>query len=123
MRAKEFLNERKGKISTRHRESTKGLHVFSKSLVQFDRLYDLNRVMMAAASTDGTFVPQMDDESWVGKNLSAHAYSKADHDKLQKAFIAAGVDSIDLNNGNHESHEIESTYKQSPIKPFKGYKK
>lgn len=123
MRAKEFLNERKGKLSDRHRESTRGLHVFSKSLVQFDRLYDLNRVMMAAASTDGTFVPKMDDESWVGKNNSAHAYSKADAAKLEKAFKAAGVDHIDLNNGDHESREVEGTNIQSPLKPFKGYKK
>jgi hypothetical protein len=122
MRASEFVVEQKGKVSKRHRDSSKGLHVFSKSLVQFDRLYDLNRVMMAAATTDGTFVPKMDDESWVGKNLSAHAYSKADHDKLHKAYQAAGMDHVDLNNGDIESKEVESTYKISPIKPFKGFK-
>ncbi|NDB83703.1 MAG: hypothetical protein EB127_13410, partial [Alphaproteobacteria bacterium] len=49
MRAKEFVLERKGTISHRNSHASKGLHVFSKSLVQFDRLYDLNRVMMAAA--------------------------------------------------------------------------
>lgn len=123
MRAKEFVLERKGTISHRNSHASKGLHVFSKNLVQFDRLYDLNRVMMAAASTDGTFVPDMDDESWVGKNLSAHAYSKADHAKLSKAYKAAGMEVKDLNNGDSESKELKSTYTISPIKAFKGYKK
>ena len=59
MRAKEFIVEKKvGDISKRHQQSTRGLHVFANS--NFDRTYDLNRVMMAVATTDGTFVPDME---------------------------------------------------------------
>lgn len=122
MRAKEFVTEQKiGKLSKRHQQSTKGLHVFANS--NFDRTYDLNRVMMAVAATDGTFIPDMDGESWAGKFNTAHAYSDIEADMLKQAYKAAGVKYKDLNDGDHDSKELDSTNKQSPIKPFKGYKK
>ena len=122
MRAKEFIKEQKvGKLSQRHQQSTKGLHVFANS--NFDRTYDLNRVMMAVASTDGTFVPDMDGESWAGKFNTAHAYTEVESDMLKQAYKAAGIKYKDLNNGDDESKELDSTNAKSPIKPFKGYKK
>lgn len=122
MRAKEFVTEQKiGKLSKRQQQSTKGLHVFANS--NFDRTYDLNRVMMAVAATDGTFIPDMDGESWAGKFNTAHAYSDIEADMLKQAYKAAGVKYKDLNDGDHDSKELDSTNKQSPIKPFKGYKK
>lgn len=122
MRAKEFIREQKiGKLSKRQQQSTKGLHVFANST--FDRTYDLNRVMMAVATTDGTFVPDMDGESWAGKFNTAHAYTDTEADMLKQAYKAAGVKFKDLNNGDHDSKELDSTNIKSPIKPFKGYKK
>lgn len=121
MRAKEFIVEKKvGDISKRHQQSTRGLHVFANS--NFDRTYDLNRVMMAVATTDGTFVPDMDQESWAGKFNTSHAYTETEADMLKQAYKAAGVKFKDLNNGDHDSLELDSTNTQSPIKPFKGYK-
>ena len=121
MRAKEFIVEKKvGKISKRHQQSTRGLHVFANS--NYDRTYDLNRVMMAVATTDGTFVPDMDQESWAGKFNTSHSYTETEADMLKQAYKAAGVKFKDLNNGDHDSEELESTNTQSPIKPFKGYK-
>jgi hypothetical protein len=122
MRAKEFIAEKKeGKISKRHQESTNGLHVFANS--NFDRTYDLNRVMMAVATTDGTFVPDMDGESWAGKYNTAHAYTETEADMLKQAYKAAGIKYKDLNSGDNKSRELDSTNAKSPIKPFKGYKK
>ena len=122
MRAKEFITEKKvGKLSKRQQHPTRGLHVFANS--NFDRIYDLNRVMMAVATTDGTFVPEMDQESWAGKFNTAHAYTESEADMLKQAYKAAGVDYKDLNNGDNESQELDSTNIKSPIKPFKGYKK
>lgn len=122
MRAKEFIKEEKmGKLSKRQQQSTRGLHVFANS--NFDRTYDLNRVMMAVATTDGTFLPDMDRESWAGKFNTAHAYTDIEAEMLKQAYKAAGVEFKDLNNGDHDSKELNSTHVQSPIKPFKGYKK
>jgi hypothetical protein len=122
MRAKEFINENKtGKLSKRQQESTRGLHVFADT--NYDRTYDLNRVMMAAACTDGTFVPEMDQESWAGKFNTAHAYTKEEEDMLKQAYKAAGIRFKDLNKGDIKSKELESANTQSPVTPFKGYKK
>lgn len=122
MRAVEFISEnRKGKISKRQQQSTRGLNLFADT--EFDRTYDLNRVMMAVASSDGVNPIDIDQESWSGKNNTAHPYTKIEQDMLKMAYKAAGIKYKDLNNGNMNSEELQSTYKQSPVKPFKGYKK
>lgn len=122
MRAKEFIAENiPGKLSKRQQQSTRGLHVFADT--NYDRAYDLNRVMMAAASTDGTFVPEIDQESWAGKFNTAHAYTKEEENMLKQAYKAAGIHFKDLNNGDLKSKELDSTNISSPLKPFKGYKK
>lgn len=126
MRASEFINEsQQGKISNRQQQSTRGLHVFSKKMDTYDRLYDLNRLMMAVASSDGVNPIKMDvdAESWVGKHNTAHPYTKEEQDMLNMAYKAAGLAHKDLNSGDLDSKELSSTNTQSIVKPFKGYKK
>ena len=126
MRAHEFLTEEShgthaGKVSKRQQQATVGLNVFAIS--QYDRTYDLNRVMMAVASTDGKIIPDMEQESWVGKQNTAHPYTKVEQDMLKIAYKAAGIPFEDLNKGDLDSEELDSANIESPIKPFKGYKK
>ena len=122
MRAHEFITESgKGKVSSRQQQSTVGLNLFAAT--QYDRVYDLNRVMMAVASTDGTSIPDLNRESWVGKNNTAHPYTDVEQDMLKIAYKTAGIPFKDLNKGDLDSKELDSTQDQSPIKPFKGYKK
>jgi hypothetical protein len=124
MRASEFINEsQQGKISNRQQQSTRGLHVFSKKIDSYDRLYDLNRLMMAVASSDGVNPIKIDAESWVGKHNTAHPYTKEEQAMLNMAFKAAGLAHKDLNSGDLDSKELSSTNTQSIVKPFKGYKK
>jgi hypothetical protein len=121
MRAKEFIIERKvGKITKRQQQSTIGLNTFASG---YDRIYDLNRVMMAVASTDGTIIPDLSSASWAGKNNTAHPYTQAEQDMLRIAYKTAGVDYKDLNHGDIKSRELDSINTQSTVKPFKGYKK
>ena len=121
MRAREFIAEQFAKPSKRIQNPTRGLNLFTDS--NYDRIYMLNRVMMGAASTDGTYEPEFEDESYVAKHNTAHPYTKAEQNKLIMAYKAAGVKYKDLNNGDLESRELDSTYTVSPIKPFKGYEK
>lgn len=122
MRAHEFITEGdKGKVSARQQQATVGLNIFAAT--QYDRTYDLNRVMMAVASTDGTSIPDLNRESWVGKNNTAHPYTEVEQDMLKIAYKAAGIPFQDLNKGDLDSEELDSTQDQSPIKPFRGYKK
>jgi hypothetical protein len=121
MRAHEFLIEKHiGKIGQRRSQATVGLNKFRDADLA-DRAYELNRVMMAAAATDGTFVPDIDNESWAGRYNLAMPYTDVEQSMLKKAFKAVGSDHEDLNRGDLKSKELESTNKRSPVTGFKGY--
>jgi hypothetical protein len=122
VRAWEFLAESDGNatISKRNQSGTRGLNTFSDS-ERWNTDYTLNRVMMAAACTDGTFVPDIDKKSWFGKGKTAHPYTEQEQDMLKMAYKAAGADWSDLNSGDMDSEEVTSTNTVSPIKGFKGY--
>jgi hypothetical protein len=122
VRAREFIAEADGnaRISKRNQSGTRGLNTFSDS-ERWNTDYTLNRVMMAAACTDGTFVPDIDKKSWFGKGKTAHPYTEQEQDMLKMAYKAAGADWSDLNSGDMDSEEVPGTNTVSPIKGFKGY--
>lgn len=121
MRAGEFIAETTvGKISRRNQNATVGLHKFRDEDTA-DRLYELNRIMMAAACTDGTFVPTIDHESWAGRYDIAAPYTQEEHDMLMMAYKATGSDFKDLNKGNLTSQEHPAVNTTSPMQAFKGY--
>lgn len=121
MRAKEFVFERINKPSKRQHYASVGLHTFTDT--NYDRGYDLNRVMMAVASTDGKTRPKLDGESWAAKQNTAHPYTEVEQNMLRIAFDVAEIPYTDINRGDLKSQELPNTNKTSPIKPFKGYKK
>jgi hypothetical protein len=121
MRASEFIVEDKvGKVGHRRQQATVGLNKFKDDKFA-DRVYELNRVMMAVAATDGSFVPDIDQESWAGRYNIATPYTEQEQEMLEKAFKAIGSDYEDLNHGDYQSREVESTNKTSPVQGFKGY--
>ncbi len=124
MRAKEFVSEskKKTKLRNRHRYPTRGLHKFRDESLA-DRIYELNRIMMAAAATDGTFLPNMDHESWAGRYDIAAPYTKEEHNMLKMAYAVNGTEFQDLNDGDLRSQELPDTNTQSIVKPFQGFKK
>jgi len=122
MRANEFIAEDTvGKISKRNQNATVGLNKFRDP--QFaDRVYELNRIMMAVASTDGTNVPELDSESWSGRSNVAAPYTPEEQAMLKKAYQAVGSSHEDLNQGDLKSQEHPAVNTSSPVKAFKGYK-
>lgn len=123
MRADEFITEEKvGKMGKRKQQPTRGVHKFRDENLA-DRVYELNRIMMAVASTDGSFVPELDGESWAGRYNIAAPYTQHEQDMLMKAYQAVGSEFKDMNHGDLRSMELDSTNKQSVAKPFKGYPK
>lgn len=124
MRAREFVTEAgeyKGKIHKRQHASTRGLNIFTDS--NFDRTYLLNRIMMAAACSDGKNPIKMSPESWSAKFNTAHPYSELEQEMLRHAYKLVGAKHKDLNDGDLRSMELDLVNKKSPVKPFKGYKK
>ena len=121
MRAAEFiLEDRVGKVGDRRQQATVGLTKF-RHPDRADRVYELNRVMMAVAATDGTFVPDIDQESWAGRHNIATPYTHEEQEMLEKAFKAVGSDFEDLNHGDYLSQEVDAVNKTSPVQGFKGY--
>ena len=121
MRAQEFITERDGKIGKRRQAATVGLTIFSDG-ERTNSDYALNRVMMAAAMADGSdTVLDIDAKSWIGKSRGAYPYTKEEHKMLLQAFKATGAEYTDLNSGDMDSEELESTNKQSPVIAFQGY--
>ena len=115
-----MTEDKVGKISKRNSYATVGLHTF-KDVAGYDRVYELNRVMMAVASTDGTFVPDVDAESWVGRHNVAAPYTQEEHNMLAKAYQAIGSEFHDLNHGDINSDEHPAVNTTSPMQGFKGY--
>jgi hypothetical protein len=115
MRAREFISETKSaKISKRNSQSTRGLNKF-RDPDGYDRTYDLNRVMMAAACTDGDSEPWIDQESWAGKYNTAHPYTEVEQRMLKKAYAAAGIEYDDLNGVDLNSRELDSVNTKSAV--------
>jgi hypothetical protein len=115
MKIYEIISEAKeAKLTKRQSQSSKGIHTFgdaekaNSDYVQF-------RVGMAAASTDGKTMPDIDPKSWIGKKKAAFPYTKEEADILKMAYKAAGASYTDLNHGDLESKELDSTYKTSPV--------
>jgi len=120
MRAHEFIAEDHARPTPRQKQSSRGLNTFWDK-TRTDSDYTLNRVKMAAAATDGTFVPDIDDHSWSGNDRTAHPYTQQEQDMLKKAYQAVGAAYKDLNRGDLRSMELETTNKVSPVVAFKGY--
>ena len=122
MKIKDIIVEDKvGKIPPRLQQATVGLDKFRDQ--QFaDRVYELNRVMMAVAAADGIspLSPEVDAESWAGRNNLAFPYTEEEQKMLKAAFGVVGSHYEDLNDGDYKSKELDSTYKTSPVpKPKK----
>ena len=115
MRANEFITERTtGKMSKRQQNPTRGLHTFSDA-EHANSDYTFNRVGLAAAMCDGKNKPDMDYVSWIGKKKLTAPYTKIEADILKQAYKMAGADHKDINNGDMNSKELESTNTVSPV--------
>lgn len=113
MRIKEVITE-DSEIKPRLQQATVGLNKFRDNEFS-DRIYELNRVMMAAAMADGVSPIEIDHESWAGRNNIAAPYTKQEQKMLVQAFNAVGSHFTDLNQGDLRSSELKSTNKNSPV--------
>ena len=124
MRAKEFIIEDNGpgKLTKRQRYATRGAHKF-QDVDGRDRVYELNRVMMALAQANGESGERidLDSESWVGTSNLAFPYTEVEANMLKAAYKAVGSEWEDLNSGDMKSVELPTVNTESPIEGFKGY--
>ncbi len=115
MRATEFITEAtQKKITKRQSQSTRGLNTFSDG-EHWSSDYVQYRLGMAVACTDGYIDPDMAAKSWIGKSKSTHPYTEEEQEMLKKAYKAVGASYEDLNHGDMESRELDTTNKVSIV--------
>jgi hypothetical protein len=116
MKISEIIAEgREGKHPENAKDSHTGEWRF-RDVGGYDRTYNLNRVMMAAAMADGSSKKpvDMDQASFVEKFNLARPYSEPEHNMMQQAF--ATVDSDYKHTGPvHKSKETSDTHIHSPM--------
>lgn len=120
MRAEEFITEaRRGKMNKVAKNATPGMTTF-RDPDGVDRTYALNRVMMAAAMSDGSGKPvDMDTASWADKNNLATPYTDVEDRMMDAAYKAVGVKRNKV--AGRKSQEADDVHTTSPTKGFKGY--
>jgi hypothetical protein len=115
MRIKELLTEvSTGKMSKRQNQSTRGVNAYYDA-EKANSDYVSYRLGMAVASTDGTNAPNIDGKSWIGKKKAAFPYTQQEQDMLNLAYKAVGAKVINLNHGDMESSELDTTNCVSPV--------
>ena len=116
MRAKEFIAERKeGKLTKRQQQPSRGIHRYGDSeKVSGD--YTAWKMGQAVAMADGSSKAlDIDAKSWVGKRKTAHPYTQEEANMLKQAYKAVGANWEDLNHGDMDSCELDTTNKYGPV--------
>jgi len=128
MRAKEFISEAsfsmkpKAKMRHDHASVQKGTHL-ARDIGGYDRIYHMNRIMMAAACADGKGtgkIPGVDASSWYEKYNTIHPYTEEEHNMVRQAMATVPTDGGELYD-DHRSMEPDDIHRVSPIKGFAGY--
>jgi len=119
MKIKDIIIETKGTLPDRARRATRGLNKFTDGK-KWNSDYTLYRLGLALAATDGKTMPEVDEESWLGKWKLTAPYSQEEQDMLKLAYKAVHADHEDMNHGDLRSQEGPTINKDSPVaKPKK----
>jgi hypothetical protein len=124
MRAKEFLSELSvkpsGKMHSHHVDGGQG-YMLSRDIGGYDRIYHLNRIMMAAAMADGrSHKPvDMDGSSWVEKYNVAFPYTDMEHAMMMQAFATVPSDAGELEKRSKSKEPKETNTTSAVAKPKK----
>jgi hypothetical protein len=119
MKIKDIIHESVGELKDRQRRATRGLNRFTDGK-KWNSDYTLYRLGLALAATDGKSMPEVDEESWLGKWKLTAPYSKEEQDMLNLAYKAVHANHEDMNHGDLRSQEGATIQKTSPVaKPKK----
>jgi hypothetical protein len=114
MKIRDIIQESVGELKDRSRKATRGLNRFTDGK-KWNSDYTLYRLGLALAATDGKTMPDVDEESWIGKWKVTAPYTQQEQDMLKLAYKAADASHEDLNNGDLRSQEGSTVNKSSPV--------
>jgi hypothetical protein len=119
MKVSEIIVEMRQPTPTkRQAQSSRGLNIYRDG-EKADSTYTSYRLGMAVAGANGKDPIEMDGKSWAGKNKTTHPYSKEEQEMLKQAYKVIGANYKDLNHGDMESRELDTTNTVSPVAPRK----
>jgi hypothetical protein len=102
------------KITKRQSQSSRGISTYSDA-EKANSDYVAFKLGQAMAATDGKTVPEIDAKSWYGKKKTVHPYTEIENEMFKKAAKAVGADYDDVNHGDMQSKELDSTNTTSPV--------
>ena len=103
-----------GKLRPRDRDAQRGI-IKMRDVGGYDRVYHLNRIMMAAGMSDGTGKPvDMDGASWIEKFNSGHPFTEEEYKMLQAAMKTIPTDGTIIQKWS-KSKELDVINKTSPV--------
>lgn len=114
MKIRDIITEQKGSLPDRSRKATRGLNKFTDGK-KWNSDYTLYRLGLALAATDGKTMPEVDEESWLGKWKLTAPYSKEEQDMLKLAYKEVDAEHEDINHGDLRSQEGPTINKNSPV--------
>ena len=106
------------KITKRQSQSSRGISTYSDA-EKANSDYVAFKLGQAMAATDGKTVPEIDAKSWYGKKKTVHPYTEVENEMFKKAAKAVGANYDDVNHGDMQSKELDSTNKTSPVAKIK----
>jgi hypothetical protein len=120
MRAREITEGRTGTVRNNlkpRKDQEMAIPAAHRVAGTADRVYDLNRVMMAVAASDGKAESSVPDQSWCGRNNIAAPYTKLESEMLKRAYRSVGVEWDDAlkPNPQEKSLELSDINNRSPV--------
>jgi hypothetical protein len=106
------------KITKRQSQSSRGISTYSDA-EKANSDYVAFKLGQAMAATDGKTVPEIDAKSWFGKKKTVHPYTEVENEMFKMAARAVGAKYDDVNHGDMQSRELDSTNKVSPVAKIK----
>jgi hypothetical protein len=122
MRAHEFIIEAETPLRDDVKNAQHTVHRM-RDVGGYDRVYHMNRIMMAAAVADGKSTNAVDVpiSSWSEKYNTAHPYTDEEYNMVKSALNTIPSDHNAVS-GDRQSRELESVHKASPVPHNSGKK-
>jgi len=118
-----IVSEQKTTQMRRHHEDV-GVGAYrARDVGGYDRIYHMNRLMMAMAKADGQSTRAVDSpaDTWFEKYNTIHPYTEQEHNMAQAAMKTVPTDGKEVTR-DHRSHETETVHKTSPVPQNSGAK-
>ncbi len=106
------------KITKRQSQSSRGISTYSDA-EKANSDYVAFKLGQAMAATDGKTAPEIDAKSWFGKKKTVHPYTEVENEMFKLAAKAVGANYDDVNHGDMQSRELDTTNKVSPVAKIK----